>query len=281
MQDNKDNAGSLYAQYPTPDNTQPLTNSSQPQPRTPNTLQSSQSNTTQIVDSFLSDIPQGSEYSTLDNSSAIPGDLAPHTPESILYSPALDVSLGDERVDLNLRKQREQPPTLRRSPRISSNQTPQTSEQQSDSTSSKSQDSSNNHELINKSPAGVLDESTDVLSEQDKNALNSNLDNPRMEQEFSISLVDTENRDINELRDLITTSNMILDSIHHSSVSYKNHEVDNEMEDIEYTQPHEVSRSELEREHENENEYPESVDFVIANEVFQDNRIAIMLKRID
>ncbi|CAB4475861.1 uncharacterized protein OCT59_008143 [Rhizophagus irregularis] len=282
----QDNAGSLYAQYPTPDNT--LSSSSPSQPRTPGTLQSSQSNTTQLLDSFLSDVPQGaySECSTLDNSSAIPtiiqdsSDLAPHTPESILYSSALDVSLGDERTDLNVRKQRGQPPILRRSPRISSNQTPQTSEQQSDSASLESQDSSNNCELINKSPAAlafeVLDESTDLLlSEQEKNTLNSrNLDNSRTEQEFSTSLVDTENRDINELRDLITTSNMILDSVHHSSVSYKNHEVDNEMEDIEYTQttgtfkqPHEVSQSELEREHENENEYPESVDFVIANEI--------------
>jgi len=241
------NSGSLFAQYPTPDNTQPQTNNSQSRPRTPSTHQSSQSNTTQIVDSFLSDVPQGvySEYSTLDSSSPAlqdSSDLTPHTPESLLYSPALDSSLGD---DLNLRKQ------LRRSPRILNNRTPQTSEQQSDSTSLRSQESSNNQHINREvSPSNIEEKSTQV---------SRNLDNHRME-------IDSENRDINELRDLITTSNIILDTVHHNSVSHKNHDQIKVTANgnKSFTPLHE---SELEREHEHENEYPESVDLVISNEI--------------
>ncbi|RIA96816.1 hypothetical protein C1645_346466 [Glomus cerebriforme] len=258
MQDNMDDNRSFSAQYLTPDNTQS-------QPRT----QSSQSNIIQIVDSsFLSDAPQSvfSEYSTLDNPSVIPSiiqesnDLTPHTPESLLYSPALDTYPGDDRTDLNSRKQ-----TIpRKSQKNMSNQTPQTSEQQSDSTSL-SQESSNILLLQH------------ILLEQ---PVSRNLDNSRLEQESSTPLIDTENQDINELRDLITTSNMILDSVHRNNVSYKNQEVNDKMKDIEYMHerqqdetteifkhPHEISQPELEYEHEHENEYSENVDLVITNEV--------------
>jgi hypothetical protein len=267
----QDNTGSLLAQYPTPDSTQPQINNFQS--RTPSTQQNSQSNTTQIADSFLSDVPQGiySECSTLDNSLSIPiiqqdsSDLTPHTPESLLYSPAPDASLGD---DLNSRKQ------LRRSPRNLNNRSLQTSEQQSDSTALRSQESSNNRELIIKNPAAlaleVLNEPTDFsliqqIIEEKNNLVSKNLDKRRLE-------IDTENRDINELRDLITTSNMILDSVHHNSASH------NQLKDTECTfEQHKSTtsnnksftpRSELEREHEHENEYPESVELVFSNEVF-------------
>jgi len=253
------NTGRLSSQYSTPD----TTNNSQSQQT--NTFHNSQS-------TILSDVPQSvySEYSTLDSSSAIPTmtqESIPHTPESLLPrdSPALDLdsSPGDDltpsnhmRTDPNpfIQEQRLLPRT---SPRTSSIQPPQNS---SDSQALEYQNGLNNRELMNKNPAAlalkVLNESissenTDLVSLQQiqsehlgrevspsmikekTSQVSRNFDNSRMEQELSTSLIDTENRDINnEPRESITKLNGILKNPHHPD-THKSHEV-NEMNDIEH-----------------------------------------------
>ncbi|CAG8741626.1 7301_t:CDS:1, partial [Funneliformis caledonium] len=257
-------------------NTGWLQNTQQPsnsQSEQTNTLPNSQTNTVQSVptqDSFLSDVPQSiySEYSTLDISPTIPTiqesiELTSHTPESVLYrgsSPGVEHTTSNYiRIDLN------SPPI----PRSPSNQTPQKPDSQTDSLSLESRTSLNNCELINESSIAlsleglsdpILSEITDSILLQQTQSDHmgrkttkveenkaQNLGNSITEQEFSTPITDAENHDISgELRDLITTSNMILESV-------KSHEVD-EMKNIEYleqegdkssTQPHEVSQPDL------------------------------------